>query len=76
MTVKRGPTSWAYIYVVLGFTLTIEATIIQMITPLVFPWNLIGYAALGMATCWLFIDNAWFHDKLIRMKIRYESKDR
>jgi hypothetical protein len=32
--VTRGPQSWAFFYVTLGFALTIEDTIIQMISPL------------------------------------------
>jgi hypothetical protein len=31
MMVKRASDSWTYIYVVLGFALSIEGTIIQMI---------------------------------------------
>ena len=40
-TVTRGSESWAYLYMMLGFALAIGGTIIQMITPLVFPWNLL-----------------------------------
>ncbi len=76
MGVTRGPETWAYIYVWLGFTLTIEGTIITMIAPLIYPWNLIVYATLGAITFWLFINNAWFQNKLVRMKIRYETKAR
>lgn len=74
--VKRGPESWAYIYVALGFALAIGGTIIQMITPLIFPWNLIAYALFATFTVWLFINNAWFQNKLIGMKMRYEEKSR
>lgn len=76
MIVKRGQQSWAFIYVMLGFALAIEGTIIGMITPLVFPWNLIVYAVLGVITFWLFIDNGRFQNKLIAMKTRYEDKGR
>jgi len=75
-TVKRGPESWGYIYVTLGFALAIEGTIIQMATPVGFPWNLIAYFVLAAFTFWLFIGNGWFQNKLIGMKIRYEEKDR
>jgi hypothetical protein len=34
--VKRGPESWSYIYIALGFALTIEATVVSMIEPLKF----------------------------------------
>ena len=53
-TVKRGPESWAYIYIALGFVLSIEGTIIGMITPLVFPWNLIAYIARS-GTVYIFV---------------------
>jgi hypothetical protein len=33
MKVKRANESWTYIYVVLGFALSIEGTIIQMFDP-------------------------------------------
>jgi hypothetical protein len=76
MTVKRGPDSWNYFYVTLGFALTIEGTIVGMITPLLFPWNIIAYAAVGAATIWLFIDNRWLQNKLVGLKMRYENKGR
>jgi hypothetical protein len=44
--VKRGPESWGYIYTVLGFVITIESTVIGMMTPLMFPWNVIFLSAL------------------------------
>jgi hypothetical protein len=75
-TVKRGPESWTYIYVMLGFALAIEATVITMIEPLKFPWNLVVFIALAVLTFWLFINNGWFQNKLIGMKIRYEEKGR
>ena len=58
--VARGPESWAYIYVTLGFALTIEGTVIQMITPLLFPWNILTYVVLGVATFWLFVCSGRF----------------
>jgi hypothetical protein len=75
-TVKRGPQSWAYIYVALGFALSIEGTIIGMVTPLLFPWNLVIYAFLGFITFWLFINNGWFQNKLLGIKNSYEEKAR
>ena len=57
MTVKRGPESWAYIYVVLGFALAIEATVITMVEPIKFPWNVALFIAAAAATFWLFIFN-------------------
>jgi hypothetical protein len=71
--VRRGPESWAFIYIALGFALTIESTVISMI-PNAFPWNIFGYAAIAAATTWLFIESDWFQGKLLGMKSRYESK--
>ncbi len=76
MTVNRGPESWAYIYIFLGFTLSIEGTVISLITPLGFPWNVALYAIVAVGTVWLFLDNGWFQNKLISWKIRYEQKGR
>ena len=46
MKVKRANESWTYIYVVLGFALSIEGTIIQMFDPIKFPWNVLLYFAV------------------------------
>jgi hypothetical protein len=74
--VTRGPEGWAYIYIALGFALSIEATIVQMIDPLHFPWNLAAYAVIALSTAWLFLSSGWFHTKLIGWKNRYEGKSR
>jgi hypothetical protein len=50
----RGPDSWMFIDMVLGFALSIEGTILQMI-PFQFPYNLFLYVALMAGTFWLFI---------------------
>jgi len=74
--IRRGPGSWPFFYIVLGFALSIEGTCLQMIEPLRFPYNIICYGALMAGTFWLFICNAWFHGKLIGIKGRYENKAR
>jgi hypothetical protein len=61
--VKRGPESWSYIYVTLGFVLTIEATIITMIEPLKFPWNIVAYLIFAAFTIWQFLDNGRLQNK-------------
>jgi cytochrome b subunit of formate dehydrogenase len=75
-TVTRGEKSWAYIYVALGFAIAIEGTIIQLITPLVFPWNVISFLLVSAFSIWLFLFNGWFQNKLIGWKSRYEDKER
>lgn len=72
-TVKRGPTSWAYFYTLLGFALTIETGIGSMF-PL--PWGLIGVAIAGAITVYLVLFNGWFQNKLIGWKARYENAER
>jgi hypothetical protein len=72
----RGKPSWDYIYVTLGFALTIEGAIIQMIEPIRFPCNIFVYLAFGAVTSWFFIWNGWFHEKLLGLKSWYEGKTR
>jgi hypothetical protein len=76
MTVKRGPESWAYIYITLGFALSIEGTIISMIAPLMFPWNVLVYAAIGAGTFALFLNSGRFQNWLLSWKAAYEQKAR
>jgi hypothetical protein len=72
----RGQPSWAFIYIALGFALTIEGTIIQMIEPLNFPWNVIAYIVVGAIPWWLFIENNEFQTKLLAFKTNYENRAR
>ena len=74
--VRRGSESWTYIYVTLGFMLTIEAGIVALITPLFWPRNLIVYSALCGLTVYLWLFNGWFQNKLIGYKAQYERKPR
>jgi len=73
--VIRGEQSWLYIYMAFGFWLAIGGTIIQMIAPLKWPWNLIVYVVFIAFSFWLFF-NGWFQNKLIGLKNRYEAKAR
>jgi hypothetical protein len=73
LRVKRGRESWAYFYVALGFAVAIEGEIIQLITPLLFPWNLVTFALLAAVTFYLFVFNDQFQDKLLGWKSRYED---
>ena len=74
--VIRGEQSWNFIYIALGFALAIEGTVIQMFTPLTFPYNLLLYAFGATATGWLFICHGRFQNKLIALKLSYESRPR
>ena len=73
--VQRGGESWNFIYIFLGFALSIEGTIVGM-TPLIFPYNIILYAVIGFVTFRLFINNGSFHNKLLGWKNSYESEAR
>lgn len=71
--VKRGPQSWAYIYVIMGLAMAIEGTILQMMPFLVWPWNLTAYIVLMAMTWRLFTSSTWFQNKLIGFR-RYEDE--
>lgn len=72
--VKRGQASWSFIYITLGFALSIEGSVISMYSPLHWPSNVFTYLALATVTSWLFIGNGWFQNKLIGWKNHYEEK--
>jgi hypothetical protein len=71
-TVTRGSESWTYLYVVLGFALAIEGTLIQMVEPLKWPRNFALYVALIALTTWLFLFTR-FRVTLFWMRTKYES---
>ena len=75
-TVKRGTASWAYIYIALGFLLSFEGTIIQLITPLRWPYDLIFYVPLFVLTSLVFLASGRFQGWLVRLKTMYEDRFR
>ena len=74
--VQRGPESWNFIYVVLGFTLAIECTVISMFEPLKFPLNIFILAVVVILTVWVFLFSGRFQNKLLGLKNSYENKFR
>jgi hypothetical protein len=76
VSVTRGKASWDFIYIFLGFTLSFEGTLIQLIQPLCWPCNLILYVIAFMFTVYLFLFNGWFQNKLILMRNNYENTSR
>jgi hypothetical protein len=72
--VRRGQESWIFIYIVLGFALTIEGLVFDMI--FYFPTNFILYIVVGAATFWLCLYNEQFQNALIEWKNRYENQAR
>jgi hypothetical protein len=73
-SVKRGPESWNYIYVMLGFMLAIGGTVISMLPFGV--WNILAYALFAAVAIRLFLFSGWFQNKLITLKMDYENKAR
>lgn len=74
VSVRRGPESWNYIYVTLGFVLTIGGTVIAMLP--YGAWYILAYALFAAVAIYLFLFNGWFQNKLIALKSAYESKAR
>jgi hypothetical protein len=73
LTVQRSPESWGYFYLMLGLSIGLEAAIVAMITPLVFPYNLIAFIAMAAATAYLFLRNERFQNWLVVFKIKSEK---
>jgi len=71
--VQRGEQSWTYIYIFLGFALTIEAAVIQMFN-LDAVSNLILYIPVVALTWYLFLHDGWFHNRLTGWKNSREEK--
>ena len=71
---SRGPNSWNYFYIALGFALSIWGTIIEMLDFLHFPYNVLLYVVTGAGLVWLFLFNGWFQNKLIGWKNSYENR--
>ena len=75
VAIKRNAQSWAYLYIVLGFAVSIEGSIIGML-PFRWPTNVAIYLLSIAATAWLIIDSGWCQNKLIGIKNYYEEKER
>ena len=75
-TPKRGPGTWRYIQVILGFALTIEAIFIEMIKPLGWPNNVITFVAVAAFTIWAFLSSEWLHGKLLDLKDNFDDRGR
>ncbi len=73
--IKRGQGSWDYIYINLGFTLSIAGAVISM-SPITWPCNILLYAAISLIAGILFLTNGWFQNKLIGFKNKMEDSFR
>lgn len=75
MQVTRAGRSWNYIYIALGFTLTIEGNAISMFN--VCSWGKLAiYAAASVGTGWLFLESGRFQNWLIGIQGKIENKAR
>ncbi len=75
MKVTRAQASWNYIYIMLGFALSIEGSIIQMIDVIRFPVNVIAFLLIAGVTAYIFLFSGRFQNKLIGWR-RYEDEPR
>ena len=73
---QRGAGTWRYLQVVLGFALTIEAIVIEMIKPLGWPTNVITFVAVAVFTVWAFLSSNWLHRKLLDLKDNFDDRGR
>jgi hypothetical protein len=73
--IRRGPESWQYIYIALGFAISIEGTIITML-PIERPFNLSTFIIFAVVTGWYFLNNKWLQNALIEFKGKIEDKIR
>ncbi len=73
--VLREKESWNFLYVALGFVVSIEGTVIGMMG-LTFQNNILLYALAGGITAYPFMFNGQAQDKLIGWKERHENTPR
>jgi len=71
--VQRGEISWAYINFVFEILLTIGLCLI-VIPPYSWFYKVIACIVFVFTLGWLYLDNAWFQNKLLRFKINSENK--
>jgi len=74
--IRRGPESWNYIYVALGFAISIEGSVVQMIDSIKAPLNILLFVVAAVISVWFFFFNGWFQNKLIGWKAAYEGRSR
>jgi hypothetical protein len=75
LTIRRGQESWNYIYIALGFSLSLEGTIIQLIM-IRWPYNLIIYIVVAIITGYLFLFSGRMQNLLFGIRQKYESAPR
>jgi hypothetical protein len=71
--IRGGEKRWNYFYLFLGFALTIESTVIGMVTPIVFPGNILLFLIVAATTGRLVLFHGPFQNWLISLKNWYES---
>jgi hypothetical protein len=74
-SVIRGQQSYTFFYIILGFALSVEGSVI-MASPLGFFCNVMLFVIVGALSFYLVLYNGWVHDRLISWKNSYEDKPR
>jgi hypothetical protein len=74
--IKRGSESWNYIYITLGFTLSIEGTVVSIIPQDILEWplNIVFLFSVFVLTGMFFLRSGWFQNKLINFKSTIEEQ--
>ena len=73
--IKKDKDSVSRAYLtLLAFCVILESTIIGMMTPIGFPWNLILFLVVAAATTWAFLKSDWAGTKLIELTKLFEDK--
>ena len=75
-SIIRGQNSWAYFYILLGFLVSIEATLISMLDPMAWYLKIVLFVAVMLGTSWLCLESRRFQNWVIGVKNRYESRAR
>jgi hypothetical protein len=75
-TTKRGSGTWRYLQVVLGFALTIEAVVVEMIKPIEWPYNVATFVIVAAFTIWIFLRSDRLHYRLLHFKDSFDDRVR
>ena len=73
-TTKRGSGTWRHLQVVLGFALTIEAVVVEMIKPIEWPYNVATFVIVAAFTMWAFLGGVWLPKKLLDLKDSFDDR--
>lgn len=75
-TVIRGEKSWTFLYLVAGFAVSTEATVVQMIEPLHWLAREALFAVVAGLTLWQVLASGSMQDRLLRWQATHEGRAR